>query len=111
MTNDALCLCLFHGAEATAKCFLLITVLLLRYAAAEQARAGHYGLIWILGLLVPLPSFGVFGVSQLSFTLSQRIAVVGAALTPTSPTLPSLALHPALGPFHHLQEGLHPGGP
>ena len=32
--DDALCLCLFHGADATAKSFLLITVLLLRYSAA-----------------------------------------------------------------------------
>ena len=30
----ALCLYLFHGAEATAICFVLITVLLLRYSAA-----------------------------------------------------------------------------
>ena len=28
----------------------------LRYSAAGQARAGHYGLIWILELLVPLSS-------------------------------------------------------
>ena len=32
--EDVLRLCLFHGAEATAKTFLLITVLLLRYSAA-----------------------------------------------------------------------------
>jgi hypothetical protein len=53
----------------------------LRYSAAGQARAGHYGLIWILGLLVPLPStWGLFGVLHLSFALSQRTAVAGAAL-------------------------------
>ena len=38
----------------------------LRYSAAGQARAGDYGLIWILGLLVPLPStwkfIGILGV-------------------------------------------------
>ena len=32
--DNALCLCLLHGAEATAKFLLLIMVLLLRYSAA-----------------------------------------------------------------------------
>ena len=54
---------------------------------------------------------GLFGVWHLSFTLFQIFAVVGAALGPTSPILPSFALHPALGLFRHLQEGLHPRVP
>ena len=45
---------------------------------------GRYGLIWNLGVLVPLSSawgfIGVFGVFNLFFALSQTSAVVGAAL-------------------------------
>ena len=56
LSNDALCRCLFHGAEGTLNFFGGMIPVPLRYSAAGQARAGHYSLIWILGLLVPLPS-------------------------------------------------------
>ena len=48
-----------------------------------------------------LQLWGLFGVLHISFTF-HIFAVFGAALGPASPTLQSLAPHPALGPFDSL---------
>ena len=79
-TMIALCLCLFHGAEATAKLLLLIEVLLLCYSAA-----GWPGL-WPLR---PYLDFGATGAPTFNF------GVYLGFYTSPSPSgyLQSLALH------------------
>ena len=54
----------------------------LRYSAAGQARAGHYGLIWLLGLLVPLPStWGfIWGVTPLLRPLPENCSRWGCVM-------------------------------